>query len=284
MRNCLILITLLFAKSIFAQNDSIIIVKEGTGITVDGIIEANEWTDADSLILEIETDWVSKVYYKYDGSHLLFAFTNLEQISGNPHSVDLLFDKFNNPFYLDNMDDDDVWIHASFGDCEAVGTYYDWNTCSESKPDWLANNLPFSNGNDNIEFEINISKLDNLIGDTLGFTMVLTGNVDTYWPESASLDYPISWGKLLIESNATTIKANTSSLAPLVSPNPVQGVIYIDNNANTEYKIFDIVGTLVTEGITNSGEVDISNLEKGTYIVNLFVNNKMTSAKFIVEQ
>ncbi len=206
-RSIIILLFALISSIAFSQQDKLIVLKQGKPINVDGVISSNEWTDADSLFIEIEAGCISTVYYKQDGSHVLFAFKNLEKVSGKPHVVDLFIDKSNHK--CATWDSDDLWLHTSFSDCEAIGKYYVWSSCTKTdKPDWLANNLPFSNGNDNIEMQINLSKFDlKTAQDTLGFSICLGtkgSKVDPYWPATADIDKPSTWGYLVFPKLGNT--------------------------------------------------------------------------------
>jgi hypothetical protein len=178
--------------------DTLIVLTHGKSIQVDGVISPYEWTDADSLFIEIEPNWISTIYFKCDSSHVFFAFKNLEKVSGKPHVANLFVDKSNNK--STNWKSDDVWLHASYSDCEAIGNYYVWSNCTTTdKPDWLANNLPFRSGNDNIEMQINFSKFVlKTFPDTLGFCISIGYNEEkNYWPRKADLDRPSTWGYLV---------------------------------------------------------------------------------------
>jgi hypothetical protein len=99
-------------------------------------------------------------------------------VPGRAHVIDLFIDKSNNKSAT--WDTDDLWLHVSYNDCEAIGNYYVWSSCTPTKPDWLANNLPFD-GNDNIEMQINMSKFDlKNTNDTLGFCFSIAKDVDHY--------------------------------------------------------------------------------------------------------
>ena len=199
--NTILLLLVLITSVAFSQPDKQIVLKQGKPINVDGVISPNEWTDADSLLIEIEEGWISTVYYKHDGSHVLFAFNNLEKVSDKAHVVDLFIDKSNNK--STNWDSDDLWLHASFNDCEAIGKYYVWTSCTPTKPDWLANNLPFREGNDNIEIQINFSKLDlKAFPVTLGFGISIINGANHYWPKTADYTKPSTWGNLVIENSS----------------------------------------------------------------------------------
>jgi len=177
-------------------NKPILVLKPGKSIKVDGIIDKDEWTDADSLIIELNNHWKSTVYFKHDSAHILFAFTNLAQEKGKDCVVDLYIDLLNKK--SKEWDSDDLWLHASYSDCEGKGKYEDWKSCSKTKPDWLANNLPYLNGNDNIEMQINISKISNKGHlSELGFCFsVHHDDIKNKWPIEADYTKPSTWGTI----------------------------------------------------------------------------------------
>lgn len=72
---------------------------------------------------------------------------------------------------------------------------------------------------------------------------------------------------------------NTFSL----HPNPASDKIYFNINAN-RYSIYDVSGKVVAnENILNSKSIDISNLNTGIYLIELFDNNERHTHKFIKE-
>lgn len=50
-------------------------------------------------------------------------------------------------------------------------------------------------------------------------------------------------------------------------PNPAKDVLNISNTASEEYKIFDMAGKLINSGKLNRGSVNVSNLTKGAYMI-----------------
>ncbi|WP_082002069.1 BspA family leucine-rich repeat surface protein [Chryseobacterium sp. JAH] len=68
----------------------------------------------------------------------------------------------------------------------------------------------------------------------------------------------------------------------IVYPNPASNFIYIKNLKNSaNYKISDASGRLLTGGKIVSEKVDISNLSKGNYILQIVTKDKVDSFKFI---
>jgi hypothetical protein len=69
-------------------------------------------------------------------------------------------------------------------------------------------------------------------------------------------------------------------------PNPVtQGKVYIETALNAPKKIlvFDVLGTQVLETTILGKELNLSNLDKGVYILRVFEKNKVATRKLIVK-
>ena len=92
----------------------------------------------------------------------------------------------------------------------------------------------------------------------------------------------------LYENSSNEIECNPMSSDGLqnfeikLHPNPTSNYIYTNNNFRLEAEVFDIVGKLVMKEdfIT---KLDVSFLEKGTYILNLTDGINTTSHKIIKE-
>ncbi|MDF0707252.1 T9SS type A sorting domain-containing protein [Flagellimonas okinawensis] len=69
-------------------------------------------------------------------------------------------------------------------------------------------------------------------------------------------------------------------------PNPVtQGKVYIETAQNAPKKIlvFDVLGTQVLQTTIIGRELNLSELDKGVYILRVFENNKVATRKLIVK-
>ncbi|MBO0330594.1 MULTISPECIES: T9SS type A sorting domain-containing protein [Flavobacteriaceae] len=69
-------------------------------------------------------------------------------------------------------------------------------------------------------------------------------------------------------------------------PNPVtQGKVYIETTLNDPKKIlvFDVLGTQVLQTTIIGRELNLSELDKGVYILRVFENNKVATRKLIVK-
>ena len=50
-------------------------------------------------------------------------------------------------------------------------------------------------------------------------------------------------------------------------PNPAREILNVSNTTNEDYKIFDMGGKLINSGNLKSGSVNINNLVKGAYVI-----------------
>jgi len=69
-------------------------------------------------------------------------------------------------------------------------------------------------------------------------------------------------------------------------PNPVtQGKVFIETTHNSPKKIlvFDVLGTKVLETTILGKELNLSELDKGVYILRVFEQNKVATRKLIVK-
>lgn len=69
-------------------------------------------------------------------------------------------------------------------------------------------------------------------------------------------------------------------------PNPVtQGKVYIETaqNAPKNILVFDVLGTQVLKTTIIGRELNLSELDKGVYILRVFENNKVATRKLIVK-
>nr|WP_298793442.1 T9SS type A sorting domain-containing protein [uncultured Allomuricauda sp.] len=69
-------------------------------------------------------------------------------------------------------------------------------------------------------------------------------------------------------------------------PNPVTyGKVYIETNLNApkQILIFDVLGTQVLQTTILGKELNLSDLDKGVYILRVFENNKVATRKLIVK-
>ena len=71
-------------------------------------------------------------------------------------------------------------------------------------------------------------------------------------------------------------------------PNPIDKnsqllSLNFDDNQSKSIKIYDLMGRLVFDLITNENKIDISSMSSGTYIVKINFNNQTFNSKLIIK-
>ncbi len=124
-----------------------------------------------------------------------------------------------------------------------------------------------------VQVSVDLTDLDY---GTYSCTLVIESNdQDEFWYE-----IPVT-----LEYTSTGIDQN-SSLSVLTFPNPANDVLNIKTDAViNSVEIISISGKLVKTTVVNqnNAKIDISNLDKGVYIVNVNTENGKTSTKLIIE-
>lgn len=191
----LLLIIISLPHKGYAQN-SILLSKTTVVPLIDGVL-GEEWKDATEISLKGLTNQEAKVLIKYDDEYLYIAFQNLinnQHIRFNPEVL------INTTLKDTIWNENSYWFHSSYSNCSAVGEYYNWEDCSKNPKEWKANTFPFKKGNNNIEFKISFSKLKTLPikGEQIKVAFKLSNPLEQqlYWPESAIISEPSTWGVL----------------------------------------------------------------------------------------
>ena len=82
------------------------------------------------------------------------------------------------------------------------------------------------------------------------------------------------------EENIKEIK--TKNYEVKIYPNPATDKLFVKNvSAKSTYSIFDATGRLVSEGSIVDGEINVSKLVKGTYVISFTNDGNSTKTKFI---
>ena len=109
---------------------------------------------------------------------------------------------------------------------------------------------------------------------------ILTGN---------SFTSDIALDDFELIDTATAVGLNENFLTALrVYPNPSKGNFNIDLGStveNAQIAVMDINGRIVYENVitTSTTQVDLSNVEKGVYFLQITVNGERTNRKLIVQ-
>lgn len=181
-----------YSNSSYGLSSSDHSIPSGSTPVVDGVIKADEWTDAAFAFIDVEKGWRIKVFYKRDASSLFFAFSGLKN-NGKERYPEIMIDA-----KCDRGEEwtgDDWWLHVSYNDCEGKGRYNVWN-CTPTKPGWTANNFPIPEPGI-VEAQVSYEKLG-IAPDTtkeigLAFNVTDTRSAYDFWPASARLKNPSSW-------------------------------------------------------------------------------------------
>ena len=64
-------------------------------------------------------------------------------------------------------------------------------------------------------------------------------------------------------------------------PNPSKNLLFVTKNENYNYKIFDVNGRLIKEGIIENKTINTSEISNGIYIISIFSDNFSVDKKFI---
>jgi transforming growth factor-beta-induced protein len=152
-----------------------------------------------------------------------------------------------------------------------------------------------------------LSFLDNIllyhvVSGTVLSTDLTNGPVTTLNTEDVVVD--LSSGVMINQANVTTADLTADngvvhvidavlqpevlsiedemSLETLVAyPNPTKDVLNVTNVEGASYKVVSITGAVVKEGIVTNGNIDVQNLNEGTYMINIQNNEKIYQGRFV---
>lgn len=79
------------------------------------------------------------------------------------------------------------------------------------------------------------------------------------------------------------VNENNAQANIVVYPNPATTTFYLKSDKNTNVKIYDFTGKVVKNEVYSVSGVDVSNLAKGIYIVELSVDNQKQTTKLVVK-
>ncbi len=185
----------------------IIKIPRGPAPNIDGVLSSSEWSDAASVTIQVEPTWEVKVFLKHDAENLYLAFQGVEH-GGRRLFPEVMIDP---ELRRDKQwSAEQLWLHVSQNLCEGSGEYnvYERNgafQCAHTKSGWEANNPPGSA--DAIEVRVSFKKMglpapnERMIGLALDVTDAKgdAKQLFRYWPESAEIARPITWGLAFLE-------------------------------------------------------------------------------------
>ncbi|SEF99449.1 Por secretion system C-terminal sorting domain-containing protein [Halpernia humi] len=83
-------------------------------------------------------------------------------------------------------------------------------------------------------------------------------------------------------SPTLAVNESTKNNAIEVYPNPTSNILNITNNSeNASYSVYNVIGQMVAKGKVVDHKVNVSNLEKGVYIISIDNKNTTEKVKFI---
>ncbi|MGV4415158.1 reprolysin-like metallopeptidase [Chryseobacterium sp. T1] len=148
------------------------------------------------------------------------------------------------------------------------------------------NAAPFNSPNVKIDFTAD----NGATWTTLAETTPNNGAASVTFPASTANKTVIvrvsSIGNIFYAVNKVTIgeKLAVSDITKpkvQVYPNPATDILNVTNvSAKTSYKIYNVTGQLVSTGNINNGEVKVSQLAKGVYIISFEDNATVSNVKF----
>lgn len=121
--------------------------------------------------------------------------------------------------------------------------------------------------------------------DVVGSISPLFGSTDTAgniindpWPT------PFSSGGFDLDAIgvinlSTSLNSRLNSYKPIAFPNPASKSIRISNFWFSSYEIYGLDGKLLSKGVAENGEIDVSNLLPGIYVLNLDSTTRIKFSK-----
>jgi hypothetical protein len=147
---------------------------------------------------------------------------------------------------------------------------------------------------DTIEISIPFSTINLNLSttDTVGISFEVTNTVNAwdYWPSTASIDDPSTWGEGVFTNQTVGITSVLKSKDLVIYPNPATDYVFFklqNIKSDVFVEIHDISGRVVlSERIPNVNKltsINISELKKGTYLVKLLSKTGMSYQAMLVK-
>jgi hypothetical protein len=182
-------------------------IPQGSSPSIDGVMNRKEWDDAAQVSIRIDSAWMVRVFLKHDAENLYLAFAGVERAGKRVFPEVLLDPQLRGG---EKWSRGQLWLHVSNNLCEGNGEYNVYERsgvlhCAHAKTGWEGNNPP--NASDVIEIRISFTKmgLTAPLGKTIGLALDVTdatGRPDQlfrYWPATAQIARPASWGTAVTE-------------------------------------------------------------------------------------
>ncbi len=279
----LFVIVYCFTINLFAEES--IEIPFGNPINIDGGFSYNEWSEADSIKINLQTGPKITVFYKHDNTNLYLAYCSNIYSLYNVRCPEALFD-INNDKSNEWMNDD-WWFHVSATDCYSQGKYGDYSTCKLVQPDWEANNLVDSNFRDTIEVIIPFTTLgietNGVVKTGICFLGTDTHNMWEYWPIGANKSNPNTWAEATIDFNTSAIETPEQNNNLSIIPNPATNTLQITGELikNSKISIFNDLGIEIQK-MDYRELIDVSFLTSGIYFLRFEKKNQTIIREFVI--
>jgi hypothetical protein len=258
-----------------AQSQESLNIPYGTSPTINGIVSTNEWSDATEAKIIQGSGAEVNVRVKHDGQSLYFIYQgNLESTARFP---EILLD-INNEKSAD-WDANDWWFHASATDCEYQGE-------QAAAPNMKSG----GEMTDTIEIAIPFA----LIGlqavtlpTTIGLSLEVTNTFSAweFWPATASIDAPSTWGNAVLEAPAASVSRSSSRSMRLEWLTDSKLQVSSGNSQIERVEIRDVMGRPVKDVKSNAGvtsmDIDMSGFPSGPYLILVETPNGSSMQKFV---
>src|SRR4030042_6287161 len=233
----ILILSLTILNLSFAHSGDTLDVRAGTIPVIDGVINAAEWADADSIITDSLPNGQAIFYFKENPDTLYRAVFIPDNSNNNNDRVAVYFDRLNNAGTAPQTDDFGCEVRRTGNMSEYVGTGSLWSSTTVSG--WRAvHNATATSWS--CEYAISYNKLGVTAGTAkcLGFCITVTnqGTATVTWPHSAQNTVPDTWGDMI--STVNWDAGPITSTITISPPNPPQGI--------TEIVVYAIVSDSTT--------------------------------------
>ncbi len=261
----------LFAIPATAQY--IVFPLDNSPVSIDGTLQNAEWQHAHRAVIPVNASDSVSVRYKHDNTAMYFAFTGKLE-SANALFPEILTDAAN--VGGASWSNGQWWLHVSATDCEHNGAYGIYNDCKLIQPGWEAG-PNFTAGapvTDTVEIKIPFTKVgfNTATMDTMriAFVATNTANVFMLFPASANRHQPATWAKATFSKIPAGVNVVENRKNIVVYPNPVANQIFIEGlTEGGEVTVTDLSGKTILSQLSagNITKISLQQLAQGWYII-----------------
>jgi hypothetical protein len=147
--------------------------------------------------ITVSPGWIVRFRCNHDGQELICRIDNLKNGKAE-RFPEILVDSRNDR--SERWQKGQWWLHASYNLCEGDGEFNVYNRdrvfqCAKQKPGWKANTFPLKQ-NEPMEIRISLKKLNLVPGQRFGLAFDVTDTQShwDFWPTTAILESPATWG------------------------------------------------------------------------------------------